>query len=248
MPCPGATRYRETDLTSYRTEHSRPKLAAMPKRDRQNRNTASPCRAEKSPHIKEVYRRSSLRSLILAVFVIVSGLSAPVVHASNTEPGSAHRFDFVSIEGDPLPMSTFKGQAVLVVNTASFCGFTHQYKGLQALYDEYRNDGLTVLGIPSDDFGNQEPGSETEIKEFCETHYDITFPMTEKLVVRGQDAHPFYHWAKSKLGPIGVPKWNFHKILVAPDGSAVEGWSTSTPPDAPAVVETIQSVLGLPAK
>lgn len=165
--------------------------------------------------------------------------------ASAASPG-AHKYDFVSIEGDAMPFSSFAGKAVLVVNTASFCGFTSQYKELQAVYERYRDRGLVVLGVPSNDFGAQEPGTAGEIKEFCETNYDITFPMTEKQVVRGSNAHPFYQWAHQALGDEGVPRWNFHKILIAPDGSAVNAWPSVTKPDSDAIISVIESVLNTP--
>ena len=156
---------------------------------------------------------------------------------------NAHKYDFVSIEGDAMPLSAFAGKAILVVNTASFCGFTSQYRGLQALYDKYRDRGLVVLGVPSNDFGSQEPGTATEIKDFCETNYDITFPMTEKQIVRGSQAHPFYKWTHETLGAAGTPGWNFHKILIAPDGSAVKGWTSVTKPESKAIISAIESVL-----
>lgn len=166
--------------------------------------------------------------------------------ASAADP-NAHKYDFVSIEGDAIPLSGFAGKAVLVVNTASFCGFTGQYKALQAVYEKYRDSGLVVLGVPSNDFGRQEPGTATEIKEFCETNYDITFPMTEKQVVRGDAAHPFYKWARDTLGDAGTPRWNFHKILIGPDGGAVAGWPSVTKPDSDAIISAIESALNSPS-
>jgi glutathione peroxidase len=158
-------------------------------------------------------------------------------------PMSFHDFDFTAIEGQPLPASTFAGKAVVVVNTASFCGFTKQYAGLQALYDKYRDKGLVVLGVPSNDFGGQEPGKESKIKEFCETNFNIDFPMTTKQKVKGADAHPFYKWAADQVGLIGSPKWNFHKYLIAPDGSLKDWFSTTTAPDAAKLTKAIERVL-----
>ncbi len=153
---------------------------------------------------------------------------------------------FMSIEGTPLPMSQFDGKVVLVVNTASFCGFTSQYKGLQALYEEYESKGLVVLGIPSNDFGRQEPGTADEIKEFCEVNYDISFPMTEKQKVVGTDAHPFYKWARRKLGPTGKPSWNFHKILVGRKGDVLAGYPSAVAPDTTLLKSAIESALNQP--
>ncbi len=114
---------------------------------------------------------------------------------------SAFEFSFTAIEGGPLPLKKFEGKALLIVNTASFCGYTPQYTGLQNLWQRYRDRGLVVIGVPSNDFGAQEPGSATEIKQFCEVNYAIDFPLAEKVVVKGEQAHPFYRWAQDVLGP-----------------------------------------------
>lgn len=156
---------------------------------------------------------------------------------------SFHDFQFTAIEGQPLPGSSFAGKAVLVVNTASFCGYTKQYAGLQALYDQYKDQGLVVLGVPSNDFGAQEPGKETEIKEFCETNFAINFPMTTKQKVKGADAHPFYQWAAGQVGMLGSPKWNFHKYLITPDGALKDWFSTTTAPDAAKLVKAVEQAL-----
>ena len=161
---------------------------------------------------------------------------------------SAHDFAFMSIEGTPLPLSGFAGKAVLVVNTASFCGFTHQYANLQALWARYRDLGLVVLGVPSNDFGGQEPGSEAEIKEFCEVNFEVDFPLTEKVRVRGGDAHPFYQWAAQTLGAQAQPRWNFHKYLVAPDGRLVGWFPTGTSPTSESVIQAIEAQLPRPGR
>src|SRR5689334_15814537 len=127
---------------------------------------------------------------------------------------SAHDFSFTSIDGKPLKLADFAGHPVLVVNTASECGLTPQYKGLEALWQKYRDRGFVVLGVPSNDFGRQEPGSAEEIKNFCTTRYSVDFPMTEKCHVIGGAAHPFYRWVADTLGEGGTPRWNFHKYLV----------------------------------
>ena len=156
---------------------------------------------------------------------------------------TAYDFGFTAIEGDPLPFENFRGKVVLVVNTASLCGFTHQYKELQALWDRYRDKGLVVLAVPSNDFGNQEPGREEEIKEFCEVNFFVDFPMTTKEHVKGKQAHPFYRWAAEELGMAAKPRWNFHKYLVGPDGTLVDWFSTPTSPTAGRVVRAIESQL-----
>ena len=142
-----------------------------------------------------------------------------------------------------MPMAKFAGKAVLVVNTASQCGFTPQYKALESLYQTYRDRGLVVLGVPSNDFGGQEPGNAAEIKQFCETNFGIDFPMAAKVVVVGEGAHPFYRWAAHELGPLAVPRWNFHKYLVAPDGRLVDWFASMTAPDSTRLIKAVEANL-----
>lgn len=156
---------------------------------------------------------------------------------------SAWDFSFIGIDGEPIALSQFAGHAVLVVNTASQCGFTPQYKALEDLYRRYRDRGLVVLGVPSNDFGGQEPGGSADIKQFCETSFGIDFPMTEKVVVAGEEAHPFYRWAARELGPLALPRWNFHKYLVAPDGRLVDWFSSITAPDSARLIKAVESAL-----
>jgi len=178
----------------------------------------------------------------------VLALSALVLFMPALAPAqTAHDFSFTSIEGEPLPLGDFSGKAILVVNTASFCGFTRQYDDLQAVWDRYRDHGLIVLGVPSNDFGNQEPGTEAEIKSFCEVNFAIDFPMTEKARVKGENAHPFYLWALAELGPEARPRWNFHKYLVAPDGRLVGWFPTATEPTSREVIEAIEEQIVKPS-
>ena len=156
---------------------------------------------------------------------------------------SAHDFSFTSIEGKPLTLGEFAGKAVLVVNTASACGLTPQYKGLQALWEARQGDGLVVLGVPSNDFGAQEPGSEGEVKEFCEVRYGVTFPLTAKNAVIGAEAHPLYRWLAAETGEAGVPKWNFHKILIGKDGALKGVFGSMTAPEAPELTSAIDAAL-----
>jgi len=149
-----------------------------------------------------------------AVFVFAILWIATTVFAASPAQTTAHSFEFESIDGGPLPLSGFKGRAVLLVNVASRCGFVRQYDGLQALWEKYRARGLVVLGVPSNDFGGQEPGSEAEIKKFCEVNFNVDFPMTAKVAVSGEGAHPFYRWAAGELGEESKPRWNFHKYLI----------------------------------
>lgn len=163
--------------------------------------------------------------------------------AGQAGAANAHDFSFVSIEGDPLSMKDYAGKAVLVVNTASFCGFTKQYKGLQALWERYRERGLVVLGMPSNDFGAQEPGTTAEIKEFCEVNFAVDFPMTEKQTVSGKQAHPFYRWAAKELGSLSKPRWNFYKILINADGAAVDWFASTTAPSSAKLIKAVEAAL-----
>ena len=156
---------------------------------------------------------------------------------------NAHDFSFTSIEGKPLNLADFAGKAVLVVNTASACGLTPQYKGLQALWDAKKDDGLVVLGVPSNDFGAQEPGSESEVKEFCEVRYGVSFPLTSKNPVIGAEAHPLYKWIGGQTGEAGLPKWNFHKYLIGKDGTLKGVFGSMTAPDAPELKAAIDEAL-----
>ncbi|MBI1205656.1 MAG: glutathione peroxidase [Azospirillum sp.] len=159
---------------------------------------------------------------------------------------SAHDFAFTAIDGQPLPLAGFAGKPVLVVNTASLCGFTPQYRGLQTLWQTYRGRGLVVLGVPSNDFGGQEPGDADQIKSFCELNYRIDFPMTEKVRLRGAQAHPFYRWAAGVVGIFGIPRWNFHKYLIAPDGRLADWFSSVTSPQSSSVRRAIEAGLPTP--
>lgn len=156
---------------------------------------------------------------------------------------TAYDFSFTSIDGKPLPLSSFKGKAVLVVNVASQCGLTPQYSGLEALWKDKGGKGLVVLGVPANDFGAQEPGTEQEIKTFCETRFAVDFPMTSKEHVIGPQAHPFYKWIAGELGEDAAPKWNFHKYLIGKDGSIAGTFGSRTPPDDAAMNAEIDKAL-----
>lgn len=179
----------------------------------------------------------------MRLIALAAAFLASLVSEKPAMAATAYDFSFRSIDGAPLPLSSFAGKAVLVVNTASFCGFTPQYTGLQSLWERYRDRGLVVLGVPSDDFGRQEPGSAQEIKDFCEVNYRIDFPLAEKSVVSGDAAHPFYRWAAAELGFAAKPRWNFHKYLIAPDGRLVDWFSSVTAPDSRRLVEAVEAAL-----
>jgi len=156
---------------------------------------------------------------------------------------TAYDFEFHSIDGVPLPLAQFRGKPVLVVNTASFCGYTPQYRGLQALHERYGGRGLVVLGVPSNDFGAQEPGTPAEIKTFCETNYRVSFALAAKERVIGDRAHPLYRWIADELGEAGQPRWNFHKYLIGPDGGLAGSWPSSVDPQAPEITQEIERLL-----
>ncbi len=156
---------------------------------------------------------------------------------------SAHDHQFDAIEGDAIALADYAGQAVLVVNTASECGYTPQYADMQALWARYRDKGLVVLGVPSNDFGAQEPGGEADIQAFCAANYGVDFPMTAKQTVVGGDAHPFYRWIVDEIGEGAAPKWNFHKYLVGPDGELAGVWPSDVGPLADEITGTIDALL-----
>ena len=148
-----------------------------------------------------------------------------------------------SITGDELNIAEMKGKTILLVNVASKCGFTKQYDELQQLYDNFKDKGLIVIGIPSNQFGGQEPGSESEIKNFCETNFDITFPMTSKYDVKGKNAHSIYIWAKESYGNSTVPKWNFHKILINKEGKVEDTFVSFTNPLSKKIINKLEQIL-----
>ena len=147
-----------------------------------------------------------------------------------------------SIEGNKIDFKEYTNKVVLIVNVASYCGFTKQYNELQSLWENYRDRGLVVLGVPSQSF-NQEKDTEKDIKEFCEVNFGINFPMTEILEVKGDNAHDIFKWAKDSYGNSAVPKWNFHKILVGKDGKIADTYVSFTKPNSKKIVSKIEDLL-----
>lgn len=162
------------------------------------------------------------------------------VVAATIATAGVSQHEFPSIDGGTLSLSDWAGQPILVVNTASQCGFTGQYDGLQALYDTYRNEGLVVLAVPSDDF-QQELASAQEVKEFCELNFALDVPMTDITHVKGTEAHPFYRELAEETG--FTPRWNFNKVLIGPDGEVVETWGSATKPQSPKITQLIEALL-----
>ena len=147
------------------------------------------------------------------------------------------------INNENIDLREFKGKTVLLVNVASKCGFTKQYTGLQTLYDNYKDKDFLVIGVPSNQFGGQEPGSNKEIKDFCETNFNITFPITDKVDVKGKNAHTLYKWAKENYGNSTVPKWNFHKILINKEGKIENTFNSFIAPLSDKIIKQIELVL-----
>ena len=186
--------------------------------------------------------RTVARAAALVALATLGAAAAPAA-APEMLAKSAHDFTMTTIDGKPMPFAQYKGRVLLVVNTASFCGFTPQYEALEKLYETYRDKGLTVVGIPSGDFGGQEYAKNHEIKEFCESKFGIRFPMSEKNVVSGDQAAPFYRWAKTVLGSDNVPKWNFHKYLVGRDGRLIAAFPSKKTPMSPEVTSAVEAAL-----
>lgn len=179
-------------------------------------------------------------ALLTTLFTATLGIAIVGGHKSDT---SIYDFKMKSIDGKDVPMSKYKGKVMLIVNVASYCGNTPQYKGLEALYAERRKDGLEVLGFPANQFGAQEPGSDTEIKEFCEKTYHVTFPMFSKIVVKGEGEHPLYQWLQAHGPRHEDIEWNFAKFLVDRKGNVVARFSPRTQPDSREVTDAINKVL-----
>ena len=158
---------------------------------------------------------------------------------------TAFEFDAIDIDGTPVSLGDYRGKVLLIVNVASKCGFTPQYAGLETLWQDYREQGLVVLGFPCDQFGSQEPGDEEEIKNFCPINFDVTFPMFAKIDVNGEQAHPLWKWLKqekSGLLGIGAIKWNFSKFLVGRDGKVLKRFAPTDKPES--LAADIESALG----
>ena len=175
------------------------------------------------------------------IFIILFMFSffSKVIAGNN---GTAYDHEFNSIDGDLIRLSQYQGKVIVVVNVASRCGYTPQYEDLQALWSEYKDKDLVVLGVPTNNF-RQEPGNNKEIKEFCETNFGISFPMTEKIDVIGNNSHPFYKWARKDYGIGAIPKWNFHKIIVGKDGKVAETFSSITKPSSKKFLKVIENLI-----
>ena len=152
----------------------------------------------------------------------------------------AYEFNFKSIDGGKINLQNYKEKVIVVVNVASRCGFTPQYEDLQNLWTNYKDKNLIVIGVPTNNF-KQEPGSNKDIKDFCETNFNISFPMTEKVDVIGNNAHPFFKWAKENHGKSAIPKWNFHKIIVGKNGKVADTFASITKPSSKRFINLIEA-------
>ncbi len=155
---------------------------------------------------------------------------------------SFHDFSIESISGGDISLSDYKNKVVLLVNTASQCGFTPQYAGLQKIYDRYKDDGFVVLGVPSDDF-NQELSSDDDVKKFCEIRYGVNFPLTSIQKIKGDSAHPLYKWISGNTSVIGQPRWNFHKYLISKEGQVLNWFSSMTSPTSDGLLKQVEQAL-----
>ena len=155
----------------------------------------------------------------------------------------AYDFKFNDLDGADLNLSEYKNKVIIIVNVASKCGFTSQYDDMQKVWEKYQKKGIVMIGVPSNDFGSQEPGSSEDIKIFCEAKFGITFPMTEKVIVKGENAHPFYKWAEKNHGRSAVPKWNFHKIIIGKNGKILDTFASITNPSSKKFITVIESAL-----
>ena len=163
-------------------------------------------------------------------------------NSSQSSTQTFHDFNIESINGDNIDLSQYKDKVVLLVNTASKCGFTPQYAGLQKLYDRYKADGFVVLGVPSNDF-NQELGNDADVKEFCEIRYGVNFPLTSIQKIKGSDAHPVYKWISSEASVIAQPRWNFHKFLIGKNGEILNWFSSMTSPSSTGFITQIEDAI-----
>ena len=184
-----------------------------------------------------------MKKIINLLIIILTVLFNFNIKVNSMENKKLYDIEIESITGEIISLNKYKGKTILLVNVASNCGFTKQYTDLQNLWEKYREKDLIVIGMPSNQFGGQEPGSNTEIKDFCETNFNINFLMTSKQDVKGENAHEIYKWAKISYGKSAVPKWNFHKILINNEGTIVDTFASFTNPMSNKVVLKIEKIL-----
>lgn len=192
---------------------------------------------------RRAWRRMSLTMTFRSIFLPLAAMIATAATASAESP-DIRSIAFKDIDGKDTSLKAYEGKVLLVVNVASRCGYTPQYTGLQALHEKLSGKGFSVLGFPCNDFGGQEPGTEQEIKTFCSTKYNVTFPLFGKVHVKGDEQHPLYKALTGESSPVPGPvKWNFGKFLIGKDGKILKRWDSSTAPDAKELVEAVEAAL-----
>jgi len=184
-----------------------------------------------------------IRNQLIIILIIIFNVYNFNTKVNSMENKNFYDFKLESITGEIINFNNYKGKTVLLVNVASNCGFTKQYSDLQNLWEKYKERDLIVLGIPSNQFGGQEPGSNAEIKDFCETNFNINFPMTSKYDVKGENAHEIYKWAKDSFGKGAIPKWNFHKILINKNGKIHDTYASFTNPMSKKIINELEKIL-----
>ena len=181
------------------------------------------------------------RRQVLALFAV--GIATPAGAAtSGMSRMTAYAFSFAGLDGADIKLADYAGKPILVVNTASLCGYTPQYAGLQELWTHFRERGLVIIGVPSNDFGGQEPGGASDIEHTAHQGYGVTFPLAAKAEVRGANPHPFYKWAAAER-PLETPRWNFHKYLVGRDGHIAASFPSTVEPNDPRIIAAIEKEL-----
>jgi glutathione peroxidase len=188
---------------------------------------------------------AKIASTLMVFVALLLMVTAPTQTFSQSaaKSGGAASLSFPGLTGGTVRLADYRGKVLMVVNTASKCGYTPQYEGLQRLYDRFRTRGLVVIGVPSGDFGAQELGSSKEIASFCKLNYGVSFPMTTKQTVTGAKAHPFFVSARARLGAKAVPRWNFHKIIVGRNGVPIAAFPSATDPNSPELVRVIENAM-----
>ncbi len=156
---------------------------------------------------------------------------------------NVYEFSFNSIDGKKINLNDFKGQPILIINTASLCGFTYQYGDIEALNNKYKKDGLVIIGIPSNDFGNQELSSNQKVKDFCDVNFDVSFLLTEITNIKGKEGHPFFKWARKEAGILAFPKWNFYKYLINKEGLLIKWFASTTRPISNKIITEIDKII-----
>tara|TARA_B100000579_G_C22750872_1_gene813944 strand:+ start:84 stop:641 length:558 start_codon:yes stop_codon:yes gene_type:complete len=183
------------------------------------------------------------KNIIKVLFILIIHFTNFYTLGNTMENKVFYDFNYESITGEKINLDKYKGKAILLVNVASNCGFTSQYTDLQNLWEQYKEKNLIVLGVPSNQFGGQEPGSNNEIKDFCESNFNISFPMTIKYDVKGENAHVIYKWAKETHGKAAIPKWNFHKILIDKNGKVHDTYASFTKPFSKKIINELDKIL-----